>query len=564
MPIQPELRATGVVSIVMVMSLRRFVRDMRPSPLMTTVRRFLPGRLRRLLPRRRSPAEHFEQVRGSIAYADFLRRLHPVKWFEADDQETQVELRGHELSTFRQYLIDTYFFPTYRFTGGKPALLDESLRSNPALAAQLEEWVFKVRLTRNGLVVVKLERALDDTPFIELSKTILEIQRMMPAPGAEAAANIPTQWQLAMDVVARFVEACGDRFLVELPHNGRHKTTTIELTHSYPKKKLPLHDRHITYLFSKITAGHGEIDVRQLREQHAHEVVGLLESTMLVENDEFRYPRYKAQQIEDVFEADTASWEDEICLITPEASFIFCPIAEKTTAFISGSARTDHKQVYADYWKGIARGIEHIIALKNEVQLLERDTTRLLEKIPEITRKAADGNLSRSDQQDILDLATGIATLFKSLPQQRDALVPSSVFRASYATRKFKRLMESLGIYEIERHIETNVQELNAFLAHFNSIQLQQNEQRTNLVFSLLTVLFSILVVPSFLADLVEIQWLDRADVGAWPYVFLLRWLPGSAGADAVIASPRSIWVLGLLWLGLLVAIWLFRTDRRY
>ena len=118
-----------------------------------------------------------------------------------------------------------------------------------------------------------------------------------------------------------------------------------------------------------------------------------------------RYPRYKVSQVAQVFAGDTASWEDEICLITSESTLVYCPMAERARAVLSGSARTDSRQTYSDYWKSIARGIEHVVALKNEVQLLERDTTRLLETIPDITRKAADGNLSGSDQREILNLA---------------------------------------------------------------------------------------------------------------------------------------------------------------
>jgi len=556
-----ELRATGVVSIVMVMNLKRFVVE-EEAPFMSAARRYLPGWLRRRVPKHLSSRECFEQVRGSGEYASFLRTLRPTRWFEIDQEEARVELHGHELSTFRQYLIDTYFFPTYRLTDSQLALTSQALRSAPDLAAQLDGWVFKVRLTRNGLVVVKLERALDGMPLVEISQMILEIQRMPAAEGAGADARVPTQWQLAMDVVARFVEACGDQFVIETPGGTRRRRGTIHLTHTYPRGKLPLHDRHVVYLFSKMTAGDQEIHVQQLKEQHANEVAGLLENAVLVERGSVRYPRYKAQQIAGVLDADTASWEDEICLITSEASLIFYPLAEKATTFMSGSTRTDQKHIYADYWRSIARGIEHVVALKNEVQILERDTTRLLEKIPDITRKAADGYLSSSDQQDILDLATGIATLFKSLPQQRDALVPSSVFRSSYAAHKFKRLMELLGIHEIEHHIETNVQELNAFLAHFNGIQLQQDEQRTNLIFSVLTVVFSVLVVPSFLADLKQIEWVSQSDLDRLPHSFrqLSQWI----GAGGMSSSSRLIGVVALIWLGAVILVWLYRIGRHY
>src|ERR1700752_563761 len=141
----PKLCATGVVSIVMVMNLKRFISDSAPSPFVSALRRYLPGWLLRWFPAYLSSVERFEQARGSSAYAEFLRQLRPTKWFEVDRQEMQVELHGHELSTFRQYLVDTYFFPTYRLTDNNLALTTDAVQLNSDLASQLKQWDFKVR-----------------------------------------------------------------------------------------------------------------------------------------------------------------------------------------------------------------------------------------------------------------------------------------------------------------------------------------------------------------------------------------------------------------------------------
>ena len=135
------------------------------------------------------------------------------------------------------------------------------------------------------------------------------------------------------------------------------------------------------------------------------------------------------------------------------------------------------------------------------------------------------------------------------------------MFRAGYATLKFKRLMDLLGIYEIERHIETNVQELNAFLAHFNSIQLQQDAQRTNTIFSVLTIILSVLAVPSALADLVYIKWLDQSILdGGWANTL---WLFQGIDGTRFVSSARLIELLGLLLLIVLVIVWRLRTAGR-
>lgn len=551
-----KLRVSGLVSIFMVMNMRRFVYDEQAQQ--------TPGRWARVRSRWRwgrqlSSIDCFEQLRGGKAYAAFLRQLQPAQWFEQDPDEARAETAGHALGVFRQYLIEHYFFPTYRLTNAASALNNDALYTDSMLAERLDGWTFKVRLTRHGLVAVKLERQLQDTPLTDVSRMILEIQQTP----ISQAAGLPTQWQLAMDIVARFVEACGCQFVV--PSGGDDRTpktvskrTVVVLEPRYPTKRLPLHDRHINYTFSQVTCEGEAVSAEALVQQHAGEIVGLLENAMVLKDGEFYYPIYKPAQLARLADLDIASWNDELCLITSEATLIFCPFAVDKTVVISGSTRADGTTFYGDYWRSITRGIEHIVVLKNEVQLLERETTKLLETIPEITRKAADGHLSRSDRREILNLASGVSRLFQTLPQQRDALVPSSVFRASYATSKFQRLMQLLGINEIEQHIEVNVQELNAFLAHFNSIQLQQDDRYTNLLFSILTISFTLLAVPSFLADLMQI----RQDILIEPKSFsnalaLPFQLLGSLFTGSHVRVLFAIVALGLAWF-----VWLMRQRR--
>jgi hypothetical protein len=500
-----KLCATGMVSLVMVMNLRRFIRtDDAPAR-----RRAMSGNPQSAV----SSADMFDRLRGSAALAHFLEHdLCPSLPFVIDTDEAHVETQGHELSVFRQYLIDTYFFPTYRLTDSALAIVDPALLADPLLAAHLRNWTFKLRLTRNGMAVVKIERHLDRVPFADISAMILETQRFLPAKHPAVNGGMPTQWQLAMDVVALFVRSCTYRFVVRGSEESDPAVTVINLHDTYASGRLPLHDRHIVYLFSEITLGSAPVGAADLRDRFGHDVVGLLENSLVLREGASHYPAYKSDLIKTIFASDMATWEDEICLLTPETSFIWHPLATGEERVIGGGKRPNTQALYQDYWKSIVRGIEHIVALKNELQLIERQTTRLLEKVPDITRRATDGSLNKADRQAINDLATGIATLFRSLPQQRDLLVPSSVFRWSAAYRKFERLMHLLGIHTIERHIQTNVEELNAFLSHFNSIQIQYASQRTSLRFALITLLFSLMIIPSCMADLIQV-WDERSQL---------------------------------------------------
>ena len=71
-----------------------------------------------------------------------------------------------------------------------------------------------------------------------------------------------------MDVAARFIEACGDQFTIKPQPHPPRRPITVQLTHDYPQTKLPLHDRHIVYLFSHITAGDQVVTAQQLKDRH--------------------------------------------------------------------------------------------------------------------------------------------------------------------------------------------------------------------------------------------------------------------------------------------------------
>jgi hypothetical protein len=520
------LRATGVVSITMVMSLRRFVRRddgvAQPWP-----QRYW-RRLRGLPEIWQTPPsiELYEQVRGTKSYAEFLRTLKPARWFVIDEDEQRIERDGHALSIFRNYLIENFFFPTYRLTD--PSLLLRAMPGrDPALLHELAAWAFKLRLTRNGLVVVKLERALDNMPFVDISRMLLDRQRRLSLEESEQAGLLPSQWQLSMDLVARFVEACGERFTVTAAaeesgprsrsgeaKKQRQRSTVIGATLTHSAAQAPLHDYHVTYNLSQVVCDAQQVDVKRLRAEHAKEVIGLVEQTLLRDNAQIYYPLYKQAHVDNLFAGDISSWESELCLITPAATFIYCPALDTPQMLLSGSPRNASTTAYSYYWRSIVRGIEHIVAFKSEIQLVERETTRLLEDIPEMTRKAADGNLSPAERWKVRKLATETARLLNALPRHRDALVTSSMFRASYAAAKFQLLIELLGILQIEEHIQTNVQELSAFVAHFNDIQLQQDSRRTSQIFGILTLILSSLVIPSVLADFVQYQWLSESVAG--------------------------------------------------
>lgn len=165
------LQVTGTLSVTLVMNLRRFVSRSR------VVERIeqLPSKAFVRIPRRKHdpPAplsfDYFDQVRGSQAYAKMLCDLQPSTPFMEDADELRTEAYGHDLGVFRYHLRELYFFPTYRL---------DLAQVNPALARRLAGWTVKVRLTRYGFVVVKLEQELRNTPLVNVSRRLLEISTL--------------------------------------------------------------------------------------------------------------------------------------------------------------------------------------------------------------------------------------------------------------------------------------------------------------------------------------------------------------------------------------------------
>jgi hypothetical protein len=461
--------ASGSLSIMMVMNLTRFIEPDSAS------------------------MHRFDQVRGSPGYAAFLHRLHPSRWFEYDTTETQIEQYGHACGTFRRHLINTSFYPTYQLLDTALALPRQAHEHDPACQQQINAWTYRLRLTRNGLVVVKMEHPIETLSVIDMLQLGGNASSLLPSVNTPA---LPLRQHIAMEVVARFLEACGCRFVIPCSERGQCNTLDIAFRTTYDQQRIPLHNSHTLFYLNQVVDETGEISAQVLRERYSRVVVALVENDL--PSQHATGTNYKTDYMQQVLGKDFANKQEELCVVTAQTTVIYSPIMQTTSI---------DNNVF--FWRGIGRGIEHIVALKDELQLLERETTRLLEEVPGVMRNATDGHLSKADRQDITALAVGMSRLFQSLPRQRDMLVSSSIFRTSLPTSIFEHMMQLLGIGDIERHIDTNVEELSNFLSHFNSIQLQQDAENKSFILSLLTIAISILVVPSFFADGVEIGWID-------------------------------------------------------
>lgn len=476
------LRVTGAVRLVLVINLGSFVVD--------------------------DDADTFRHLRGSEAFAAALRELEPQAPFGLDEQTRTVEQDAYALRIVRSRLLYNHFFPTYRMAW------DNEMRARlEAMGAAdirgWQRWTCRVRLTRNGLAVVTLERELEQVPLIDCTAQVLEL----PTRHTGAAQD---QWALGMLILRAFLDSLGRQIAIPLAGDGLtvNFSTTANVKHT-----LRL-DRYVIYTFRKIEQHSQLLQPDQLRRDYAPTIASFMEGALVECECERRYPRYATAQARALVDNDVSSWDEELCLFTGESALIYCPLLGRGLAYVGGPMGLD-AHAYGAYWAGIERCVEHLVAFRSEAQQAERRTTSLLGQIPELTRSVNDGNLDANDIAMIDHLAAGLSDIFDSLPEMRSMAVSTSAFRADYVRRKFEVLMRELAIAETLDLVNTNVEQLNFFLSYYNDMRLQWQGNRTNNLGVLLAVVVLFMAVSSFLADTFNV--LDRLnEQDGWT---LLAWI---------------------------------------
>src|SRR5690349_3012779 len=215
--ILPEyaLRVTGAARLVLVINLSSFVA--------------------------KETTDEFRHLRGSEAFAEALRGLHPRAPFGRDEATNTVERDGYALRIFRSRLTYNHFFPTYRF-GWDSTMRSRLEEMGSADATRWQHWSSRVRLTRNGLAVITLEQPFEAIPLIQCTEKILEL----PAHGAQPIAQ--DQWSIGMTILRAFLDSIDQRIALNI--HG-HETEIRFSTTAQFKHSLRL-DRYVIYTFRRI------------------------------------------------------------------------------------------------------------------------------------------------------------------------------------------------------------------------------------------------------------------------------------------------------------------------
>jgi len=478
------LIASGSVTLSMIVNLKRFTRrdGLHEGP---------DGR-------------QFERVRGTEAFTAYLRSL---AWqaqppFLLDETERDLLDAAHKMRIFRGYVLEHFFFPTFRLD--ETAYLEHPRRldGEQVLIESFPQWDYQLSLTRNGFAIVRMTRCFKDMALPDIAA---EIQKVERAQETDDYTESRSNWRIAMDVTAVFLQCIGGKLEFT---DEEHHPVRVNFDVRMRKGRLPLHDRFTTIHLDHIHCAGRTVSPDELLTEYAPYTLGLMRLATVLRGGATR-DMSRRRVVREADLHNLSPWVSDLCLATNEALLIYSqpPSDPESIRALPGYSRRE-------YWHGVTRGAELLVALKTELQLVERQSTELLASIANLTARVNDGLLSAEDKQRLNKLAEGVSRGFNILPQLRYALISSSLSHATDVVYIFSHLIEQLGMAQISEHVSTNMDELTDFLNYYSSTQLQfegrmqeESENRTGLTISIMLILLSLVSVPSLIKDFSEIDW---------------------------------------------------------
>ncbi len=477
--------ASGSVTLTMVVNLKRFVK-------------------------RQNERDHlaldlFEQVRGTPQLARYLEAL-PERIgapFVRDTDEDALLQAAHAMRVFRGYVIEQYFFPTYRLDEAAFLQMPGLLSNGEVLVETFPEWDYQVSLTRNGFAAVRMIRHFTDAP---LSYIATEIQKAeQTRSGDSDYEESRSSWRIAMDVTAALVTALGGELRVRSREGAM---LHIPLDPEQRRGRLPLHDRYTTIQLTHVQREGKSLSPDLLLEEHGSFALGLMRLATVLRGGAARDMR-RRRMVTDADLFNLSPWVCDFCLVTNDAMLVYTTPPDELEQAPDAEGYTR-----ADFWRSVARGVEWLVNLKTEWQLIERQSTEMLSSISNLTARVNDGLLDDEDKHRLRELAQGVSRAFNILPEVRYALVPSSVSHATDVVRIYSHVLEQLGVHRVAEHVNANMDELSSFLTYYSSTQLQYETRmqedsaaRTGLTITIMLTLLSLVSLPSLFKDASEIDW---------------------------------------------------------
>jgi len=430
-------------------------------------------------------------------------------------------------------------------------------------------------LSKVGQDAIELQESLDvqraRKRLTEIRKSFANdpIQRLIQEGSAlkfltwlGAEETTPTRLLYASVQSKLAMEAC--KFFVEdVNQSIQFNHRLIKLVIPDARLSYPLHDSYIIYHIDKMSANNNIIprnrglnetlpdniiltrdlskpESMKIRPPHIrnskslqYQIAELVEGSMLrrpkaknelgetVEESDQRkyYPRLQSELVRKIFDADTASWEDELCLLTTQTAILIPSYkSRKDDLVIATLPKSTSDFPYLRYWEAIERMLEFIIEIRVLSHLLERASFNLLEDLAMIMSNIrsylfSDEIRLHENLPALIEDATHLrrlAALYQGLSN------PQVWSRADAAIRKATHLLEQLNVPTTFTHIERNISNINSITDHVDEwytadLAEQSNDMGTILwLGSAVSVVLTLLALPSFWADLEQVKYLGR------------------------------------------------------
>lgn len=561
--------AKGYTNVILVLNMRRFVRD--------------------------EDKDRFERIRGKEEFAHTLREIWPQNLTQQESFITieeekrrfgrpdamSTEQVGFAAGVFRSLMLEKYTFPAYALDKAKlafPEALMTNFQFKSLFLKVWEKWSIYIRPTNTGFFVIRLTNRFPDQsrPFIKLAQDVLRLQESLDVRSAqnwlrrardeyaddprqlairEGSVNAflnwlgveenytgdvfyyPVQWRLAMEVCSRFVESIGSEIFL----NG---DKPIRLVAPKPSISIPLHDSYVVHHFTELFADEdlvkrsepnkknknaqisiGLNDVRessQIRQAFVNLSEGAILKTSInpnpLETQDERtssFPKHRWGIVDDLLNHNQATWQDEVCMMNSKTAIILPSTKwlyhELLVSSVPGSTL---KVKYHRYWDAIERMIEFVIEIRVMAQLIESASYDILveiaERIHKTQSKLFGGDIIMDEK--LPELVAKAASLRHQAALCQSLSHPQLWSRADFAISKADHLFGQLGMPRILEHVERNIESIVEFVNHIDELYIadlseksNENSSRLSMIFAAASLTLTILILPSFWADILQV-----------------------------------------------------------
>lgn len=391
----------------------------------------------------------------------------------------------------------------------------------------------------------------DEATLREKRESVEKFLEWLGTSGQEDSLTLgyaPVQWQIAMEICRQFVKMLNLRIEI----NGQ---PPIRLNDPKASLSTPLHDSYVVYHLdellappfmlqddSEAAADDDDDDASSAASGHPRSTQVLVTPHYLQSSSQIRrsliqliegavlrpsrgkntsggrqFPKHRINHVNQVFKLDTATWIDELCLLTPRAALIMpSRHFSQHELFISTLPTSTSKVMYQWYWEALERMLEFIIEVRVLAQLVERASARALTDFVKTSRETRASVVNEEMQVDyhgLTQLSEQAANLSRLVSICQTLSNPQVWSRAEYAANKARHLLHQLSVPTLLTHAERNVNNMTNLLNHVDDLYIALISKRSSqLTFwlsaglagvSLIVILYSL---PSFWADIDQLE----------------------------------------------------------